>query len=69
MAAHALAGLDRGEEADAVEAVVDRHLGGVGDQHDVGGHAAQQRQGQEAVGDGPAERRLRGGGRGSTWMN
>ena len=61
-AADAAAGADRGDEADPVEAVIDRHLRGVGDLHDVGGHAAQQRQREEAVGDGAAERGLRGGG-------
>ena len=61
-AADAAAGADRGDEADAVEAVIDRHHHRVGDLHDVGGHAAEQRQRQEAVGDGAAERGLRGGG-------
>ena len=33
MAAHPLAGLDRREEADTVEAVIERHFRAVGDQH------------------------------------
>src|SRR3954467_9867218 len=46
-AAHPFAGADGGEEADAVEAVIDPHLHALGPQHDIGGHAAEQRQGEE----------------------
>src|SRR6185369_4209582 len=60
-AADALAGLDRGKEADAVEPVIESHLHARGNEHALGRHARQQRQRQEAVGDGPAEP---GGGRG-----
>ena len=61
-AADALAGTDRGDEADLLEAVIHRHLDRRRDQHHAGRHLAQQRQGQEAVRDGAAERRLRGRG-------
>src|SRR5207253_10846559 len=35
-AAHALARFDRGEEAHAIEAVIDRHLHAFGDEHRLG---------------------------------
>jgi hypothetical protein len=63
LAADALARSDRGDEADSIEAVIDRHFKAVGGHHDVGGHAAEQRERQEAVGDGAAERGPGGGGR------
>src|SRR5687767_13065871 len=57
-AAHPLAGADRSEEAHPLEPVIDAHPDAFGDQHRVGGHAAEQRQREEAVGDGGAERSL-----------
>ena len=59
-AAHAGADRDRGEEADIVEAVIDRHLQVRRHQHDVERHAAEQRQGQEAMRDRAAEHGLGG---------
>ena len=58
MAADALAGRNRRQEAHPVEAVVDRHSRGLGDQHYVGRHPAEQRKRQETVRDGSAERGL-----------
>ncbi len=54
-AADPLAGLDRGKEADAVEAVIERHLHAVGNEHRVRRHARKQRQRKESVRDGAAE--------------
>ena len=52
-------GFDGREEADLLEAVIDAHPDALGPEHRIGRHAAEQRQGEEAVGDRAAERRLR----------
>ena len=56
----ALPALHRSDEPHAVEPVIDGHLRAVRHEHDFGGHSRKHRQRQEAMGDGRAERRLRG---------
>mgnify|MGYP000721965451 CR=1 FL=1 len=59
--AHALAGAHRGDEAQAVEAVVEAGLGALDRWARLVGHARHQRHGQEAVRDGAAEAPGHGG--------
>ncbi|MCY1554043.1 hypothetical protein D9M68_905860 [compost metagenome] len=58
--AHLGIDLDRLDEAHAVQAVVDRHFQALRHDHDVFHQQWDQRQREEAVGDGGAERRQLG---------